>query len=209
MKILKDIKASPQTAMLDSREALRRRYEEMMMQQKEVMEGICRHFFPHDVFYQEELIQVMAQRLWDRMDGASRDVHTTSWCKAVAWQAALDYMRSRPYKESKRTVLSADMMDDVADPDAESDMMMLDNLLLQLDSDDYELIELHLSRMPHKEIARQQGMALRTLQYRLKEIEKKLIAIHKRMCGDVSDGVATAAPIPDKDVANQNIQRKK
>lgn len=155
------------------------RFANLVKRQKDGLESVCRQFFPWDVYHQQELIQFILLRLWEYLqEHADEDERQWErWCPNIARQVACNYLKSHEYHNSLRLVPLKNIIQDVLpnlDDDTAEELERTEEVLRKLDVDDYRLVQLYVAGIPHIQMARQLGISLRKLQYRISEVKLQL-----------------------------------
>lgn len=172
-----------------NREDLQRRFSALVGRQQGRLEAVCRQFFPWDEHHQRELMQHILLHLWNYLqDHADEDERQWErWCPNAARQVACNYLKTHEYtgglrlvplEESQREALPA------LDNEDTEELERTERVLSELSADDYRIVELYTKGIPHAEMARQLGISLRKLQYRIREVKlriKKISMNHKSM----------------------------
>lgn len=158
---------------------LKIRFTQLVERQKGRLEVVCRQFFPWDEYHQRELMQHILLRLWNYMqEHADEDERQWErWCPHVAQQVACNYLKTHEYNQSLRLVPLDERLSErfpALDDESEEELERTQRVLQQLNADDYRVVELYTSDMSHAQIAKLLGISLRKLQYRIRDVKKKI-----------------------------------
>lgn len=158
---------------------LKIRFSNLVERQSDRLEAVCRQFFPWDEYHQRELIQYILLRLWDYMQEHSNEDEQQweQWCPNIARQVACNYLKTHEYNQGIRMVLLDDnlkgILSDIDDGSAE-ELERTQKILQKLSADDYLLVQLYTSGIPHTQIAKEIGISLRKLQYKIRNVKQQL-----------------------------------
>ncbi|GEM_PF-3237318 len=163
---------------------LRIRFANLVKRQQDGLEAVCRQFFPWDEYHQQELIQLILLRLWDYLQEHSDEDERQweQWCPNAARQVACNYLKSHEYRNSLRLIPLQDNQKETLpalDDETAEELRRTEEVLRQLDADDYRLVELYTADIPHVQMARSLGISLRKLQYRISEVKQRIKKLSK------------------------------
>lgn len=160
------------------------RFTKLVERQENVLEAVCRQFFPWDEYYQRELMQYILLRLWDYMqEHVNEDERQWErWCPNMAWQVACNYRKSHEYNNNLRMMPLNDSVKDILpnlDDNIIEELERTMDVLRKLNADDYRLVQLYIADIPRVQMARILGMSRRKLQYRISEVKRRLKKLSK------------------------------
>lgn len=165
-------------------EARQRDFEALAHSVREALEAICRRAFPCDVERQHDTMQRIVLRMWncycrdDVRDGWQQ------WVYRMARQEVINVYRSKDFRHEHITTplsqIETDAMTDLPQEGEEDGRLaMLEALLERLPFEERDLIEQHMDRVPHDEIAKQIGRSHSYVQKQLRKITDKLKAMYE------------------------------
>lgn len=174
-------------------EARQREFETVVYRVREELEALCRRAFPGDVERQHDTMQRIMLKMWRCYCREGVQGQWQQWVYRMAKQEVINMYRSKDYwREGLTTPLSqtrAISATDLPEPiDEDSRLALLEALLARLPYEERDLLEQHLDRVPHSEIARQLGCSRSYVQKQLRRITNRLKAMYEE--GRLATGTA-------------------